>query len=99
LSTALDLPTVSYPEWFASLEKSGLAQANATTTNKASKAKFRRSNPSVRILKAFHGMLMASTMGGNRDFAGQPMLSVENAKKASQIMRDESLAQLGPGNA
>jgi hypothetical protein len=91
LAAAFNLPLVPYPEWFFALEQSALSNANS------SDIEFRRNNPAAKMLGAFRGMLIGLEKNTNRnkEFTGLPLVSLDNAMKASPTLRDENLLPLG----
>jgi hypothetical protein len=72
------------------LEKSREAIANGSVEVEAEAI---RSNPALRLIDFFRGASMGVDL--DKEAMGLPRLSLDQAKKASQTLRDENLSQIG----
>jgi hypothetical protein len=90
LSISLDIPLVPYAEWLAGLEKSKQALATASAEVEARAI---GNNPALRLMEFFRGASM--DIDPSKEGMGLCSLSVDQAKRASQTLRDENLRQLG----
>lgn len=88
-SQALNIPLVPYAEWLKRLEHS------AAVSDNDSPARL-QNNPALAILDFYQSSSIDREEG--REAMGLPMLSLDLAKKASPVLRSESLSQLGPSD-
>ncbi|KIM81361.1 hypothetical protein PILCRDRAFT_821447 [Piloderma croceum F 1598] len=82
-SDTLNIPLVPFAEWLARLEKSREALATASAEEEA---KAIRNNPALRLIEFFRGI--------SSHEATSLSLSLDEAEKASETLRDENLSQL-----
>jgi len=83
-SEILNIPLVPFAEWLARLEKSREALATASTEEEA---KAIRNNPALQLILFFRDVFSKEAMG-------LPSLSLDEAKKASETLRNENFCPL-----
>jgi hypothetical protein len=81
-SALLGVPLVPYSEWLARLEESGKATREKNDDL--------RNNPALRIIELFRTDSM-----GIASARGISLLSIDEAQKVSETLRDDNLPQLG----
>jgi thioester reductase-like protein len=83
----LAIPLVPYSKWLSRLE--GSSQAITTASAKAPTEAL-KNNPALRLIEFFRSDVM-----GLASAKGIPLLSLDEAQKASETLRGDKLAQLG----
>jgi hypothetical protein len=83
-SDSLNIPLVPFAEWLARLEKSREVLATASAEEEAQAI---RNNPALRLIEFFRSI-------SSHEATSLPNLSLNEAKKASETLRDENLSPL-----
>jgi hypothetical protein len=83
-SDTLNIRLVPFSEWLARLERSREA---LTTASAEEEAKAIRNNPALQLIHFFRAVY-------SKEATGLPSLSLDEAKKASETLRDDNLCPL-----